>query len=290
MLITLWTVWMSRGVGAVVKDFFGADERPRDASVVDSVEAAPSAGVLIPQGAIGRIAVYDGLTAAPRVEDITTADPSGFIEQLAARTYQAARDHGGAIPYTLIREIVENFIHARFAEVVVTILDAGNTIRFSDQGPGILDKERAFVPGFTTASSSMKRVIRGVGSGLPIVKECLSFSDGSISIEDNLGTGTVVTLRVQAQQVVEEPVEQPEEEAVSGRPRLSMRQKQVLSLVMEYGSVGPSAVSNELKVALSTAYRDLAFLEDAGLVDTDASGKRALTEDGLAFLDGLFTE
>jgi Mn-dependent DtxR family transcriptional regulator len=62
----------------------------------------------------------------------------------------------------------------------------------------------------------------------------------------------------------------------------------VLSLVMELGSVGPSAVSKELRVALSTAYRDLAFLEDVGLIDTDGAGKRALTEDGVAFLDDMF--
>jgi len=42
----------------------------------------------------------------------------------------------------------------------------------------------------------MKKVIRGVGSGLPIVREYLTFSGGSIMIDDNLGTGTVVTIHV----------------------------------------------------------------------------------------------
>ena len=40
----------------------------------------------------------------------------------------------------------------------------------------------------------MKSYIRGVGSGLPIVKEYLDFTHGTISIEDNLGTGSVVTI------------------------------------------------------------------------------------------------
>jgi Mn-dependent DtxR family transcriptional regulator len=100
----------------------------------------------------------------------------------------------------------------------------------------------------------------------------------------------VVTLRVQSPAPPDEPAEQEPAPRPLGTPRLSMRQKQVLSLVMEYGAIGPSAVSDELGVALSTAYRDLAFLNDAGLVDTDDSGKRTLTEDGLAFLDGLFNE
>ena len=40
----------------------------------------------------------------------------------------------------------------------------------------------------------MKSYIRGVGSGLPIVKEYLEFTHGTITIEDNLGSGSVVTI------------------------------------------------------------------------------------------------
>lgn len=273
--------------GSGVRAFFDADPLSAEGSSGSPGGSSPS--LPLPSEPLGRIAVYDSLVAAPRVEDVVAQDPSTFIETLAAKVYQLALDQGGRIPYTLIREIVENLIHARFNEVIVTIMDRGNTIRFSDQGPGIDDKDRAFQPGFSTAASSVKRFIRGVGSGLPIVKECLSFSDGSIDVEDNLGTGTVVTLRVESagrQPAPEEP------SAVSdARPRgarLSVRQKQVLSLVMELGSVGPSVVSRELRVALSTAYRDLALLEELGLIDTDGSGKRALTEEGVAFLDEVF--
>ncbi|HEY3317686.1 MAG TPA: ATP-binding protein [Coriobacteriia bacterium] len=252
-------------------------------------EPVPELPMQIPSQPLGRIAVYDSLVAAPRVEDVSAGDPAGFIEALSAKVYQIGHDQGGRIPYTLIREIVENFIHARFSEVIVTVMDDGNTIRFSDQGPGIVEKDKAFLPGYSTATTSMKRIIRGVGSGLPIVKECLSFSDGSIAVEDNLGRGTVVTLSVEPpprEHPVKEPL--PAEEERPHTTRLSVRQKRVLSLVMELGAVGPSAVSKELRVALSTAYRDLAFLEDAGLIDTDGAGKRALTEDGVAFLDEMF--
>jgi hypothetical protein len=231
-----------------------------------------------------RIAVYDSLAAAPRVEDVTGVDLADAIERLASRTYHLAREQGGAVPYTLIREIVENLVHAGFSEVVVTILDNGNTVRFSDQGPGIPDKERVFLPGFSTASSDMKRYIKGVGSGLPIVKECLTFAGGSIEIDDNLGRGSVVTIRVEHKG--------PSAEQPAGEhrqvPRLSTRQKQVLAIVMELGSAGPSAVAKELSVGLSTAYRDLASLEDAGLIVADETGKRQLTEFGVSYLDTIF--
>ena len=54
------------------------------------------------------------------------------------------KEQGGSISVMVIREIVENFIHAHFMEPIISILDGGNTIRFADQGPGIEDKELAF--------------------------------------------------------------------------------------------------------------------------------------------------
>ncbi|MHB1450723.1 MAG: ATP-binding protein [Coriobacteriia bacterium] len=237
------------------------------------------------------IAVYDNLTSSPRVERITRDSARDLIEELATRTYQISHEAGGKVPYMVIREIVENFIHAGFDEVVVSVLDGGNTLRFADQGPGIQDKERAFLPGFTTATDTMKHVIKGVGSGLPVARECLTFSEGTIEVDDNLGTGTVVTLRVSP------PPEVIPVAAVStptplrvGPPLLdlSVRHKKVLSLVMEVGSLGPSLIARELGVGLSTAYRDLEHLAEIGLVEADISGKRVLTEEGIQCLDALF--
>lgn len=274
---TLWTMWI--GKGGTVKTFFdreraGAPVRHAGAPGHDTLTVVPS-----PAGA--RIAVYDSLAAAPRVEEIIASDLGEAIEKVASRTYNIARERGGGVPYTIIREVSENLIHAGFTEVVVTILDDGNTVSFADQGPGIPDKERAFRPGFSTATAEMKRHIRGVGSGLPIVRECLSFAGGTVEVDDNLGRGTVVTLRVAPRPT--EPV--PADDVAL--PRLSLRQKQVLSLVMELGAAGPSAVARELAVGLSTAYRDLGSLEDAGLIIADESGKRALTERGVALLDTI---
>jgi hypothetical protein len=188
---------------------------------------------------------------------------------------------------------------------VVSVLDGGNTIRFADQGPGIADKTGAVRPGFTTATRGMKTHIRGVGSGLPLVQDFLNVSGGQLVIEDNLGCGAVVTISRASDQtppsetpwLAPAPVsphsetQQPLDFALPPgfrRPALTNRQKQVLALVMESGSAGPSLVSRELSVGISTAYRDLASLEELGLISAE-SGKRTLTEEGMAYLDDLMT-
>lgn len=144
-----------------------------------------------------RVAVYDDVKIAPRVFEIEPAPTAEFIEKLADTIDEQKRRLGGGIPYSAIREVTENFIHAKFTEPVVSILDGGNTIRFCDQGPGIPDKEKVTLPGFTSAIEPMKEYIRGVGSGLPLVKEYLEFSHGKITIEDNIHSGAVVTLSIE---------------------------------------------------------------------------------------------
>lgn len=239
---------------------------------------------MVPTAAL--VAVYDALTAPPRVEGVAGDSARDLIENLATRVYQVSHEAGGQVPYTVIREIVENFIHAGFDEVVVSVLDGGQTLRFADQGPGIPDKERVFLPGFTTASSEMKCVIKGVGSGLPVAKECLMFSGGTIDVDDNLGNGTVVTLRMRADVPTE--MAPAVTRGVYEPPALSLRHKQVLSLAMELGSVGPTVVARELGVGLSTAFRDLEHLSGQGLISADDAGKRVLTDEGVRCLDALF--
>ncbi len=137
----------------------------------------------------------------------------------------------------------------------------------------------------------MKQVIKGVGSGLPVARECLTFSEGTIEVDDNLGTGTVVTLSVSVPQEVAPAIPHVPSVPQSDTrpvPDLSVRHKRVLSLVMEVGSLGPSLVARELGVGLSTAYRDLEHLASLGLVEADLSGKRVLTEEGIQCLDALF--
>jgi len=141
-----------------------------------------------------RIAVYDSLGAIPRIVDIRSSHYGELLNEVSSKTYAFAHDKGGTVPYIAIKEIVENLLHADIQEAVITILPDGNTIRVSDQGPGITDKERAFLPGFTTASSRIKETVRGVGSGLPIVKDSMRSVGGHVLIEDNLKEGCVITL------------------------------------------------------------------------------------------------
>lgn len=243
-----------------------------------------------PEGGVcpARLTVYDSLGVCPRVVELAADNWAEFVNLLSTKTYRFSQEKGGAIPFTVIKEVVENLIHAYFNEVVITIFEDGNTIRIADQGPGISDKEKAFLPGFSTASAAMKKVIRGVGSGLPLAKEAFSLVGGAILLEDNLRGGTVVTLKVPPK-TEGAPKEQP-----SGGQRLSLsltsRQKRVMALVVELGSVGPSGIAEELKISLSSAYRDLLHLEKAGLVKADAQGKRSLTTEGTNCLDAVLTQ
>lgn len=150
-----------------------------------------------------RIAVYDDMLSTPHVSIIQPKDPRTYLEEVTNEVYRRMKDQGGSISLMVIRELVENFIHAHFAEPIVSILDDGNTIRFADQGPGISDKERAFEFGVTSANRSMKRYIRGTGAGLPMVQQYLENAGGAVSIEDNLGSGTVVTVSIDPARVAE---------------------------------------------------------------------------------------
>lgn len=233
-----------------------------------------------------RLAVYDSPTSIPRVVELSSEDYKDFIDLMSNKTYELSQTKGGRIPYTVIREVVENLIHAYFSEPVITILDEGNTIRIADQGPGISDKERVFFPGFTTASREMKGVIRGVGSGLPVASEMLKCEGGTITLEDNLNKGVVVTLRLPERQP-EEKKEPVQEDRAEEGPVLTVKQKSVLFLVTELGPVGPSRIAEELGTSLSSAYRALTALEEQGLVKASPQGKRALTKKGVECLEFL---
>jgi anti-sigma regulatory factor (Ser/Thr protein kinase) len=232
-----------------------------------------------------RLAVYDSPLAAPQVLSLTAEDLQTFIGELASQTYSHSRQRGGRIPFVVIREVVENLIHAYFRNAVISVMADGNTIRISDQGPGIKDKERAVQPGFTTATQTMRTYIRGVGSGLPVAKEQLAFLGGDLLIEDNLNQGTVVTLALSPDYAPAPSSRVPE---LSRRPTLSARQKKIMLLIGELGGAGPTNVAKELDISHSTAYRELQALERLDLLQNKGNGKRTLTEAGISFLESIF--
>lgn len=229
-----------------------------------------------------RIAVYDDLRSAPHIIEIQPAPTTDYIEHLSSKIYEQAKLAGGKIPYTVIREVSENFIHAQFSEVVVSILDEGNTIRFADQGPGIQQKEKAQLPGFSSAIEPMKHYIRGVGSGLPIVKDYLDLSQGTITIEDNLGTGAVVTISLAHKQ--------PQETLTFQHipvPPLTEREKEFIKLFAREGALGITDVTQITDYSNSTTYNTFSRLEEAGIIEKSLGKKRILTNLGFQISKAL---
>ena len=129
-----------------------------------------------------RIAVYDDASAAPRVVVVEPKDVRPYLEEITGTVNKLSHEQGGTIPFMVIREIVENFIHAYFQSPTITILDGGNTIRFSDQGPGIQEKDLALEYGTSSATEEMRQYIRGVGSGLPYAQQYMEDKGGSLTI------------------------------------------------------------------------------------------------------------
>jgi len=224
---------------------------------------------------IARIAIYDDLKSAPRIIEIEPSNTAEYIESLTSQIYEQSRMAGGSIPYTVIREVSENLIHAQFSEIIVSIFDQGNTIRFSDQGPGINNKEKVKLPGFTSAIEPMKRYIRGVGSGLPIVQEYLEVSQGTITIDDNLKSGAVVTISLN-----QHKEEQQAKPASSLIPPLNEREKQLLPFFLHEGALGVTDLVNLTGLPQSSTYSILVQLEQYGLIEKTVGQKRILTDFG----------
>jgi hypothetical protein len=228
-----------------------------------------------------RIAVYDDLLSAPRIITIEPGPITQYLGELASKIFELAQAAGGKIPYTVILEISENFIHAQFEEIIVSILDEGNTIRFADQGPGIKEKDKAQLPGFSSATEPMKKYIRGIGSGFAIAKEYLNISHGTIVIEDNLNQGAVVTISLKPHTDKEIKPGQPKETiSPSLIPPLNEREISILKLFSSEGALGVTDITNLMDIAASSTYVTLKKLEEAGLIEMTVGKKRILTDLG----------
>ena len=143
-----------------------------------------------------RIAVYDERGRPPRLVIVKADSAAALIQAAGDRAASLVREIGGGVPGAAIREVVDNLVHAGLSGAVVTILEGGDTVRVSDHGPGIPDKDRARAPGFTAAGPREQALVRGVGAGLAIASDVMAQANGTMEIDDNLGRGTVVTLRV----------------------------------------------------------------------------------------------
>jgi DNA-binding transcriptional ArsR family regulator len=245
------------------------------------------------QAGVGvRIAVYPG-SGTPEITEVSASDPGSATRKFTRFVFEKVREAGGGVPEESIREVVENLIHAGYQGVVISVLDDGNVVRVSDKGPGVENKSRAMEFGFSGASPGALGGIRGVGAGLGIARAAVEKAGGSLTIEDNIGGGTVATISTPGDETVSEEKEAapppPQRRYPDGVPRMNIseRQQKVLITVLECGEVGPSTVADRLEISVSTAYRDLSVLEEHGLVMADESGKRLITPLGRDLVEAI---
>lgn len=240
-----------------------------------------------------RVAVYpEG--GVPEITEMAAASPRAATAKFTKLVMDKVREQEGRVPEEAVREVVENLVHASYEGVVISVLENGNGVRVSDRGSGIVNKDRAVEFGFSGASPDASREIRGVGAGLGIARAAAEKAGGTLTIEDNIGGGTVVTISVPVEDMGTEP-QRPVARASAPRrypdavPRMNIseRQQKVLITVLECGEIGPSTVAEGLEISVSTAYRDLSVLEEHGLVACEESGKRVVTPLGRDFVEAI---
>ena len=233
-----------------------------------------------------RIAVYDDAASAPRVVVIDPTDVRSYLEEITSEVSRLSREQGGHIPFMVIREVVENLIHAYFREPAISILDGGDTIRFADQGPGIKEKERALEYGTTSATEEMKRYIRGVGSGLPYAQQYLHDHGGTLEIQDNISGGTIVTISMEQSRDAQVTDTTQTVATAVARPAvtLSARGEKVIAYLAAHEAVGPKELVEAYGGSQPTWSRELKSLEEAGVVSKRGGQKRYLTALGKMLL------
>jgi anti-sigma regulatory factor (Ser/Thr protein kinase) len=241
-----------------------------------------------------KVAVYPK-SGEPEVSEVSAASVHAASAKFSKLVMEKVRASRGGVPEEALRELIENLIHAQFRGVVISVLEDGNLVRVSDKGPGIEHKDRAFEFGFSGATPDAVQEIRGVGAGLGIARAAAERAGGTVTIEDNIGGGTVATVSVG-----EAADEVPSDENLASRPapqrkypdavpkmNISERQQKALITVLECGEVGPSTVADRLEISVSTAYRDLSVIEEHGLVASVESGKRVITPLGRDLVEAI---
>lgn len=218
-----------------------------------------------------RLAVYAGPAEPPLVDELHDDDAVALIEALCDAVGERS-----PLPAPAVREVVENLVHASFRDAVVSVMDAGHTVRVSDHGPGIADPARALLPGFTAAGAEARAIVRGVGGGLPLAHEMMAAAAGRLEIADNIGGGAAVTLSI------------PSADAPAAEPVCSETAREILALLLEIAHATPAQLADELGRSRSECGRELALLQHRGLVAREPSGPRRLTEAGAALVATLF--
>lgn len=253
------------------------------------------------------IVVYIRDNTIPQIHSIESNNDRDFIGTLSATTYSLVQEHSRDsqfFPYQVIYEACSNFIHANFKGIVISIVENGNTLVFSDSGNGIAYPTQALRVGFTSASKEMRQTIRGVGAGFTIIDEYIQSCSGQLTIEKNLQNGTVVTISrvhkpTSPDKTLTEPVQRnpalnhvkkvPIKEVLRPEYSITDRQKEVLAMLLNYDRIGPAIIAKSLEIGVATAHRDLCALEACGLIEKTHGKKNCLTTQGTQYLDYLLS-
>jgi len=89
------------------------------------------------------------------------------------------------VTYELEMNVV---IHSEGGVIEASVSPENLEIIVSDSGPGIKDLDKAFTPGYSTASDEIRKLGFGAGMGLVNVKR---YAD-KLNVETALGQGTVI--------------------------------------------------------------------------------------------------
>ncbi|MFW6022682.1 MAG: ATP-binding protein [Halanaerobiaceae bacterium] len=90
------------------------------------------------------------------------------------------------VTYELEMNII---IHSKGGEIRAEVTPELIKVVAADKGPGIKDIERAFQPGYSTASDEIREMGFGAGMGLNNVQH---YSD-DLDVKSELGMGTMIT-------------------------------------------------------------------------------------------------
>lgn len=235
-------------------------------------------GTLLPPHT--RIAIPDDGPGYSVAEVAVDSFPE-FFSLVSSLIIDALRAHDVAVPMVGLREILDNLVHAVPCTASVVVSPSFRNIYISDTGPGIARTDLAFQLGYSTASILQRSYIRGVGLGLFLARREAQSLGGDLLLESSPGLGTYVNFSL--------PGSTSGDGWQGDGPCLTQRQNNILFLLSEGESMGPSAVAGELNIAVSTAYRDLTKLQRLGLVFLADNGKRFLSESGRSYLQGLLS-
>ncbi|MEW6555534.1 MAG: ATP-binding protein [Actinomycetota bacterium] len=218
--------------------------------------------------------------------DVGGGDFLEFARGLTELISGALRDRGLEVPGVALREVTDNLVHALPCSVSVVLDPPGGSIYLSDTGPGISRLDLAFGLGYSTAREEHRALIRGVGIGLHLAREDLRSRGGDLLVYSDPGNGTYIRMVLSG---AAPPSAWEDDAGDPGSLRLTQRQNNILFLLSEGESLGPSQVSSELNIGVSTAHRDLVKLQDFGLILVNSSGKRFLSDAGRSYLQSLLS-